>query len=227
MDTPLLSDNNRYAAPEAHWSEERKSWDWVLEPPNWWLPDGASRATRRDYFGGLIERCVLVEPLSPWISPQTLQEVLDQLGVVHAIKLLRTPLYEAAASYSDFRPNYSRKAIVELRRSEKAKELVDTCKSLLMIGGIPRPVGVRHAEPDMLIDHPCNRGRVYLDLRIFPRRDCKLFRQYLLFCDRALSAEVKIQQEEEEALHAEQVRDLAAFKKRSKSYLNASTQAIV
>lgn len=90
---------------EAGKSAEEKWWDWV-SPTRASFPDDASDAAKKEFFADLVKRCVLVESLSPLVTPQILLAAIDQFAAVVAIKMLRPPHVEAKPSCGVL-PNYS------------------------------------------------------------------------------------------------------------------------
>lgn len=93
-------------------SEEEKWWDWV-SPSRQLFPDAATDDAKKEFFNDLVKRCVLVESLSPMVTPQVLLAAIDQFAAVIAIKMLRPPHIEAKAICGVL-PNYSGYAFVAI-----------------------------------------------------------------------------------------------------------------
>jgi hypothetical protein len=65
-----------------------------------------------------------------------------------------------------------RMAVVEMERPQKAEVVVTQLREyMLMVGGMPRPARAQLAQPLMLVDHPCNRKRVPVSVKLVPHSD--------------------------------------------------------
>lgn len=66
----------------------------------------------------------------------------------------------------------ARMAIVEMETSQKAEVVVTQLREyMLMVGGMPRPAQAQLAKPLMLVDHPCNRKRVPVNVKLVLHTD--------------------------------------------------------
>lgn len=65
-----------------------------------------------------------------------------------------------------------RMAVLEMEKKEKVDVVVTQLRDyMLMVGGMPRPARALPATPVMLVDHPCTRKRVPVNLRIVPHTE--------------------------------------------------------
>jgi len=137
-------------------------WDWISPNHSNFPGDDALESEKKTYFKGLVERCVLVDSLSPTVTAPILTAAIGQFGNVHAVKFLKSPLTLKQPALS---------AILEMDNREQASTVESQLRDyLFMIGGMPRPARARRAEPVMLVDHPCNRKRK-CEVKLISRSD--------------------------------------------------------
>lgn len=67
-------------------------WDWVSSNHSNFPGDDALESEKQTYFKSLVERCVLVDSLSPTVTAPILTAAIGQFGNVHAVKFLKSPL---------------------------------------------------------------------------------------------------------------------------------------
>lgn len=97
-----------------------------------------------------VKKTIYIDNLSPQATEAVVKAALGQFGEVVNI---------------DFAPNYlhpelPRVALVEMSTAEAARQIIaDLTNSPFMISGMPRPVRVLAAEPEMFDDRPKKPGR--------------------------------------------------------------------
>lgn len=65
-----------------------------------------------------------------------------------------------------------RMAVVEMEKPERAEVVVTQLREyMLMVGGMPRPARAQMAKPVMLVDHPCNRKRIPVNVKLVLQSD--------------------------------------------------------
>jgi len=197
-------------------SAEEKWWDWV-SPSRESFPDDAPEDTMKPFFSDLVKRCVLVESLSPLVTPQILLAAIDQFAAVMAIKMLRPPHIEAKVTLGVL-PNYSGMAIMEMEQPQKADVVVAQLQNyMLMVGGMPRPARAQLAKPIMMVDHPCTRRHVPIPIKIVQATDdnVELYaakRRKLVEHLKAAKYLRELQEREEEDLHNKQEKNYRDLK---------------
>lgn len=93
----------------------------------------------------LVQKCVVLDNLSPVSYVHTIRTALEQFGKVRGVKLVRdcqTCLFTGVA-------------FAEMESKEQRDQVVKELKDyLLMIGQMPRPARAIPACPELMIDHP-------------------------------------------------------------------------
>lgn len=67
-------------------------WDWISSNHKKFPKDDAPEPEKQAYFKRLVERCVLLDSLSPTVTAPILTAAIGQFGTVHAVKFLKSPL---------------------------------------------------------------------------------------------------------------------------------------
>ncbi|KAL2634426.1 hypothetical protein R1flu_005905 [Riccia fluitans] len=120
-------------------------WDWRVKRNVEEDVDTADGQEARCVLEKLVERCVVLDNLSPVCNVHTLRKALEQFGRVQGVKLLKDYLTGSFAGI----------AITEMECMEQREHVVKELKDyLFMIGQMPRPARATAATVELMIDHP-------------------------------------------------------------------------
>ncbi|KAL3693213.1 hypothetical protein R1sor_006864 [Riccia sorocarpa] len=127
--------------------ESSSWWDWRVRNNVKEVEDTATANAEeaKHALEKLVERCVVLDNLSPACSVHTLRKALEQFGKVQGVKLFKDCLTGSFAGM----------AITEMECIEQREYVVKELQDyLFMIGQMPRPARATAATVELMIDHP-------------------------------------------------------------------------